>query len=215
LFFLCATSQEARYDLAHRQWRRRDPIGQQMARIEWIAKPRPSDVAGHFRRACVMRHLYVVVVAIVAAQLSLLAAPPASKPVVGDVYVLNAALGTNQVLCDQTVCATTLGSITVPAGAYVITAKVVVSSWESTGEGRTFCYLYAGATILDTIAASTPAAQHYFVPASLQAVSSFSSSQSVQLKCTNDNNGNIPAVVQTSAQNWKLTATRVGTVTTQ
>jgi hypothetical protein len=97
----------------------------------------------------------------------------------------------------------------------MITAKVVVSSWESTAEGRSFCYIYAGATILDTIAASTPATQHYFVPASLEAVSTFSSSQTLQLKCTNDNNGNVPAIVKTSVQNWKLSAVRVATVTTQ
>ena len=161
-----------------------------------------------------MKRLCTVVLAVFASQSILLGAPPV-KPGIGDVFVLNAGVGTNEVLCDQTVCETTLGSVVVPAGVYTIFAKLVVSSWTSTSEGFTFCHVYAGATILDATAATTAAAPNQYVPASLQAAASFPSPTTLELRCNNNNNGAFPVIVQTSAQNWQLMATRVATLTLQ
>ena len=161
-----------------------------------------------------MKRVCIVILAVFASQSILLGAPPV-KPGIADVYVLNAGVGTNTVLCDQTMCETVLGSLVVPAGVYTISAKLVGSSWTSTAEGETFCHVFAGSTILDATAASTPAAPDKHVPASLQAAASFSSATTLQLRCNNDNNGFDPVIVQTAAQNWQLMATRVGTLTPQ
>jgi hypothetical protein len=120
-----------------------------------------------------------------------------------DAYRLN-AVSTNEVLCDQQVCQTTLGSITVPEGSYVIASKLVFSNWSSPNLNLSFCYLYADATILDTTGgATTPSIA--VVPASLLATATFSFPTTLSLKCASQNG-------LSSAQNWKLVATKVGSI---
>jgi hypothetical protein len=121
-----------------------------------------------------------------------------------DAYRLNAGLGTNEVLCDQEVCQTTLGSITVPEGSYVIASKLVFANWTSPYANLSFCYVYADANILDTTAAATTP-EIANVPASLLATATFSAPTTLSLKCASQNG-------LSSAQNWKLVATKVGTL---
>ena len=163
-----------------------------------------------------MRHVGMVIggVCIVIAgftsQFTLLAAPMV-KPSVGDVYVVNAGVGTNQPLCDQAACPpgaqTQVASLLVPAGSYTIAAKLVINRWNSTTAAHSFCYLYAGVTIIDTIAVGT-SLDVEFVPGALQGARSFAGPETLSIQCA-DNNG------LTSAQNWQLMATKVGTLNLQ
>jgi hypothetical protein len=121
-----------------------------------------------------------------------------------DTYRLNAGLGTNEVLCDQEVCQTTLGSITVPEGSYVIASKLQFQNWNSPYLNLSFCYLYADATIIDATGASTTP-EISLIPASLLATATFSVPTTLSLKCASQNG-------MSSAQNWKLVATKVGTI---
>jgi hypothetical protein len=159
-----------------------------------------------------MRHLCIVVAGVVAAQSTLLAVPPPTpKPAVGDVYVVNAVPPQSQQLCDQSVCSpgshTQVASLILPAGAYTIAAKLVISNWSSTGPAQSFCYLYAGGTIIDATAAST-SLEIATVPASLQGARVFTTSDSLSIQCA-DTNG------LTAALNWQLMATRVASVNLQ
>ena len=159
-----------------------------------------------------MRHLCIVVAAVVAAQFALLAAPPPTpRPSVGDVYVVNAVPPTSQQLCDQAVCSpgsqTQVASLIVPAGAYTIAAKLIISRWSSPGVAQSFCYLYAGQTLIDATAAST-SLEIETVPASLQGARVFTTSDTLSIRCA-DTNG------LTAALNWQLMATRVATVNLQ
>jgi len=160
-----------------------------------------------------MRHLGIVtgvlciVIAGFASQFTLLAAPMA-KTSVGDVYAANPGTATNQQLCDQIACPpgsqTQLTSLLVPAGSYTIAAKVVINRWNSTTAAHSFCYLYAGVTIIDTIAVAT-SLEVEFVPGALQGARTFTGPETLSIQCAN-NNG------LTSAQNWQLMATKVGTI---
>jgi hypothetical protein len=121
-----------------------------------------------------------------------------------DVYASPQTIGTNEVLCDQT-CQTVLETLTLPAGNYVISAKLVFNHWSSgASTPQSFCYLWRGTDTFDAVSAMT-SQQATSVPAALQAVMTLSATTAVTLTCAN-NNG------QTSAQNWKLTALKVATV---
>jgi hypothetical protein len=158
-----------------------------------------------------MRHLGMVaggvciLLAGFASQFTLLAAPMV-KPSVGDVFVLNSGVATNQPLCDQAVCGpqplTLVASMQVPAGSYTIAAKLVINRWNSTTVAQSYCYLYAGITLIDAIGAST-SPEIEFVPASLQGARTFSAAETLSIKCA-DSNG------LTAAQNWQLMATKIG-----
>ena len=158
-----------------------------------------------------MRHLGIVAAGVCillagfASQFTLLAAPMV-KPSVGDVYVLNSGVATSQQLCDQTVCGpqplTLVASMQVPAGSYTIAAKLVINRWNSSTVAQSYCYLYAGATLIDAIGAST-SPEIEFVPASLQGARTFSAQETLSIKCA-DSNG------LTAAQNWQLMATKIG-----
>jgi len=164
-----------------------------------------------------MRHLGIVaggvciLLAGFASQFTLLAAPMV-KPSVGDVYVLNAGTGTTQQLCSQcdvVNCAAPLlvASLNLPAGSYTVAAKLVFNRWQSTSVAQSYCYLYAGTTIIDATAAAT-SSEIEFVPGSLQGARTFSSSDTVSIRCY-DSNG------LTSVNNWQLMATKVGTINGQ
>jgi len=146
-----------------------------------------------------------------ASQFTLLAAPPPKAPSVGDVYVVNANVGTIQQLCDQNVCTpgaqTQLASLLVPAGSYAIAAKLVFNRWNSITLAQSYCYLYAGVNIIDAIAASTTS-EIEFVPGALQAARTFSGPETLSIKCANSDG-------LTGASNWQLMATKVGTINVQ
>ena len=158
-----------------------------------------------------MRHLGIVaggvciLLAGFASQFTLLAAPMV-KASVGDVYVLNSGVATNQPLCDQAPCGpqplTLVASMLVPAGSYTIAAKLVINRWNSTTVAQSYCYLYAGVTLIDAIGAST-SPEIEFVPASLQGARTFAAPETLSIKCA-DSNG------FTAAQNWQLMATKIG-----
>ena len=157
-----------------------------------------------------MRHLGIVIggvcilIAGFASQFTLFAAPMV-KPSVGDVYVLNSGVGTNHVLCDQATCQPeTVASMIVPAGSYTIAAKLVINRLNSTTVAQSYCYLYAGVTLIDAFAVAT-SLEIEFVPGALQGARTFSGPETLYIKCA-DSNG------MTSAQNWQLMATRVGTI---
>lgn len=127
-----------------------------------------------------------------------------------DAYVLNAGVGTTIQLCDQALCSgsnTLVASLSVPAGAYTITAKLVFNRWNSLGVAQSYCYLIAGNTIIDTTAAAT-SLEIEFVPASLQGAGVFTTDEILQIQCA-DSNG------LTAAQNWQLVATKVESVNAQ
>jgi hypothetical protein len=149
-----------------------------------------------------------IVIAGFTSQFTLLAAPPPKGPSVGDVYVLNAGVGTVQQLCDQATCGpaplTLVTSMQVPAGSYTIAAKLVFNRWNSTTVAQSYCYLYAGVTLIDAIGAST-SPEIEFVPGSLQGAQTFSAPETLSIKCA-DSNG------LTAASNWQLMATKVGTI---
>jgi hypothetical protein len=152
-----------------------------------------------------------IVMAGVASQFPLLAAPPPKGPSVGDVFVLNAGVGTNRQLCDQVnTCPSapaTIASLNLPAGSYTIAAKLIFNRWQSTVTTQSYCYLYAGATLIDGIAAAT-SSEVEFVPGSLQGAQMLSTPDTVSIRCY-DNNG------LTSVGNWQLMATKVGTLNVQ
>ena len=160
-----------------------------------------------------MRHLGIIaggvciLLAGFASQFTLLAAPMV-KPSVGDVFVLNSGVATNQPLCDQAVCGpqplTLVASMQVPAGSYTIAAKLVINRYNSTVVAQSYCYLYAGVTIIDAIGAAT-SPEIEIVPGALQGARTFSAPETLSIKCA-DSNG------LTAAQNWQLMATKVGTI---
>jgi hypothetical protein len=153
-----------------------------------------------------------ILVAGFTSQFTLLAAPPPKGPTVGDVYVLNAGVGTNQPLCNQNDtgnCPAPLlvASLSLPAGSYTIAAKLIFNRWHSTITTQSYCYLYAGATLIDGIAAAT-SSEVEFVPGSLQGAQMLSAPDTASIRCY-DNNG------LTSVGNWQLMATKVGTINGQ
>jgi len=149
-----------------------------------------------------------IVMAGVASQFPLLAAPPPKGPSVGDVFVVNAGVGTNQQLCDQAACSpAVVASLNLPAGSYTIAAKLIFNRWHSTVTTQSYCYLYAGANLIDGIAAAT-SSEVEFVPGSLQGAQILSAPDTVSIRCY-DNNG------LTSVGNWQLMATKVGTLNVQ
>jgi hypothetical protein len=157
-----------------------------------------------------MKKFFLVIAAAFASH-SLFAAPPPKAPTVGDTYVLNSGTGTSQQLCDQyTTCPANpmlLGSITVPAGSYTVTAKLNFAWWASTTVAQSWCYLYADANLVDATYAHT-SVDIQTVPGSLQYAGTFSSQTTLSLKCFNDNG-------LTAAQNWHLMATKIGALNAQ
>jgi hypothetical protein len=152
-----------------------------------------------------------ILVASFGSRFTLTAAPAPKGPSVGDVYAVNAGLGTSVTLCDQAACSpaarTLVATLLLPAGSYSIAAKLVINGFNSTGAAESFCYLNAGATVIDHIAAGTSLEVPY-VPAALQAAATFSGPTTITITCAN-NNG------LTAGQNWQLMATKVGTVSLQ
>jgi hypothetical protein len=100
-----------------------------------------------------------------------------------------------------------VASLIVPAGAYTIAAKLVINNYSSPGVSQSYCYLYAGSTLIDATAAAT-SLEIEFVPASLQGARVLTTSETLSIQCANSNG-------LTAAQNWQLMATRVATVNLQ
>jgi hypothetical protein len=122
-----------------------------------------------------------------------------------EVYAPPLLPGTNQVLCNQAQCETTLATLSVPAGKYVIWAKAVISHWTTGNTAPTsFCYIAAGPLIVDAFGATTTP-QVTVVPGSLQAAATLVVPGQIRLYCANN-------FGETAAQNWKLMAIKVGEV---
>jgi hypothetical protein len=160
-----------------------------------------------------MRHLGVVI-AIVALQLTPLAAQKPLKPQVGDVYVDGAAEGGPLCNVEDVACRaspTVFASLTLPAGSYTIAAKLYISNDYDVNYVESYCYLTTSSGILDLTAVSTTQNVSY-VAASLQAAAAFSGDETVSLICQrNPFNTNGP----TRAGAIQLIATRVGTLHVQ
>ena len=162
-----------------------------------------------------MKRLCAVGLAVLAFQ-TLSAAPP-PKPVVGDTITSITSPGLNFPLCDETDanCDPTLASITIPvAGNYAVTAKLNIDGWASTIETITTCILDVTPNAFppaDTTKVTTAGHQEYYAAAALQTAYSFTTSQVVYLKCAHNNGAN----GQTSAQNWKIMATRIASLSGQ
>ena len=146
-----------------------------------------------------------------ASQFTVSAAPAPKGPSVGDVYVLNSGVGTNQPLCDQASCSVTVASMIVPAGSYTIAAKVVFNRWMSQTPAQSYCYLYAaGSTTPIDVAAAATSLDIELATGSLQGARTFSAPETLSIRCADSIPD--PGGQHTAAQNWQLMATRVGTI---
>jgi hypothetical protein len=96
-----------------------------------------------------------------------------------------------------------LATLTLPAGAYVLSAKLTISHWTSGVDTPTsYCYLRNGGQLLDASATDTNQTM-VNVSSALEAAVTLGVSSALTLTC-NNNNG------KTAAQNWRFGAIRVG-----
>jgi len=106
----------------------------------------------------------------------------------------------SQLLCSQNTCHTTLVSLSLPAGSYLLLSNLTVS-----GDGNlVFCYLIPGDNLIPNVTSpwATAAAQPQsggYVPMSLQAPISLAAASSVSLSCAANGTASY-------GLNWQLSA---------